>query len=93
MSEHSELYNWLNSLPGGLHLERCSKEFESCGFQSLSSLKYLRPGDIEAFFPSPEKRLLAEKRILEKGNEGFPRLGKQANTIETHRTFPEVQHF
>ena len=64
MSKHSELYNWLKSLPGGFQLERCSKEFESRGFQPLSSLKYLQPGDIEAFFPSPENFLLAEKRIL-----------------------------
>ena len=61
----SEVFNWLKNLPGGLRLERCSKEFESRGFQSLSSLKYLRPGDIDAFFPSPDKLLLAEKRILE----------------------------
>ena len=33
--------------------------------KTLESLKYLRPGDIDAFFPSPEKLLLAEKRILE----------------------------
>ena len=61
----SELHNWLKSLPGGLHLERCSKEFEIRGFKTLSSLKYLQTGDIDAFFPSPEKLLLAEKRILE----------------------------
>ena len=61
----SEVFNWLKNLPGGLRLEKCSKEFESRGFQSLSSLKYLHPGDIDAFFPSPDKLLLAEKRILE----------------------------
>ena len=70
----SELHNWLKSLPGGLHLKRCSKEFEIRGFKTLSSLKYLETGDINAFFPSqPEismrsslhKLLLAEKRILE----------------------------
>ena len=55
----------VKNLPGGLRLEKCSKEFESRRFQSLSSLKYLRPGDIDAFFPSPDKLLLAEKRILE----------------------------
>ena len=61
----SEVYKWLKNLPGGLHLEKCCKEFESRGFHTLGSLKYLRPGDIDAFFPSPEKLLLAEKRILE----------------------------
>ena len=60
-----EVYKWLKNLPGGLHLEKCCKEFESRGFHTLGSLKYLRPGDIDAFFPSPEKLLLAEKRILE----------------------------
>ena len=61
----SEVYKWLKNLPGDLKLEKCSKEFESRGFHTLESLKYLRPGDIDAFFPSPEKLLLAEKRILE----------------------------
>ena len=61
----SEVYNWRKNLPGDLKLENCSKKFESRGFHTLGSLKYLRPGDIDAFFPSPEKLLLAEKRILE----------------------------
>ena len=61
----SEVYKWLKNLPGDLNLEKCSKEFESRGFHTLESLKYLRPGDIDAFFPSLEKLLLAEKRILE----------------------------
>ena len=37
----------------------------------LRLLKYLRPGDIDAFFPSPEKLLLAEKRILESEIKGI----------------------
>ena len=62
----SELHNWLKSLPRGLHLEICSKEFEIRGFKTLSSVRYLQTGDIDAFFPaSLEKLLLAEKRILE----------------------------
>ena len=61
----SEVYKWLKNLPGDLKLEKCGKEFESRGFHTLESLKYLSPGDIDAFFPSPEKPLLAEKRILE----------------------------
>ena len=67
----SEVYTWLKSLPGGLGLEKCSRVFESRGFLTLSSLKYLRPGDIDAFFPSPEKLLLAEKRILESEIKGI----------------------
>ena len=61
----SEVYKWLKNLPGDLKLEKCGKEFESRGFHTLESLKNLSPGDIDAFFPSPEKPLLAEKRILE----------------------------
>ena len=61
----SEVGKWLKNLPGDLKLEKCSKEFESRGFHTLESLKYLCPGDIDAFFPSSEKLLLAEKRILE----------------------------
>ena len=61
----SEVYKWLKNLPGDLKLEKCSKEFERRGFHTLELLKYLRPGDTDAFFPSPEKLLLAEKRILE----------------------------
>ena len=49
----------------GLHLKKCSKEFESHGFHTLGLLKYFHPGDIHVFFLSSEKLLLAEKRILE----------------------------
>ena len=45
--------------------EKCSRVFESPGFLTPSSLKYLLPGDVDAFIPSPEKLLLAEKPILE----------------------------
>ena len=61
----SEVGKWLKNLPGDLNLEKCGKEYENRRFHTLESLKYLRPGDIDAFFPSPEKLLLAEKRILE----------------------------
>ena len=44
----SEVYKWLKNLPGDLKLEKCSKEFESRGFHTLESLKYLRPGDIDS---------------------------------------------
>lgn len=37
----------------------------------LSSLKRLRPGDIDAFFPSSEKLLLAEKHVLESEIKGM----------------------
>lgn len=67
----SEVCTWLKSLPGGLGLEKCSRVFESRGFVTLSSLKHLRPGDIDAFFPSPEKLLLAEKHVLESEIKGM----------------------
>ena len=67
----SEAYTWLKSLPGDLGLEKCSRVFESRGFVTLSSLKHLRPGDIDAFFPSPEKLLLAEKHVLESEIKGM----------------------
>ena len=54
-----------------LGLEKCSRVFESRGFVTLSSLKHLRPGDIDAFFPSPEKLLLAEKHVLESEIKGM----------------------
>ena len=71
VNKMSEVYTWLKSLPGGLGLEKCCRVFESRGFLTLSSLKYLRPGDIDAFFPSLEKLLLAEKRILESEIKGI----------------------
>ena len=67
----TEAYTWLKSLPGDLGLEKCSRVFESRGFVTLSSLKHLRPGDIDAFFPSPEKLLLAEKHVLESEIKGM----------------------
>ena len=48
------------NLPGGLHLEKCIKEFESHGFHTLGLLKYLQPRDIDAFLLSPGKLLLTE---------------------------------
>lgn len=66
----SEVYTWLKSLPRGSALEKCSRVFESRRFLTLSSSKYLRPNDIDMFFPSPEK-LLAEKRILESEIKGI----------------------
>ena len=61
VNKMSEVYTWLKSLPGGLGLEKCSRVFESRGFLTLSSLKYLRPGDIDAFLPSPEKNCCWQK--------------------------------
>ena len=61
----SEVYLWLKSLSPGLTLERLSPEFENRGFRSKRSLKYLQASDLDSFFSSPNKLLLAERRILE----------------------------
>ena len=61
----SEVYKWLKSIYSGLNLERLAREFEVRGFSTHQSLKYLQKEDLDAFFPSPQKLLLAEKRILQ----------------------------
>ena len=63
--DHSEVYNWLKSLSPGLKLERLSAQFESRGFRSRRSLSYVKSEDLDSFFPSPDKLLLAERRVLE----------------------------
>ena len=60
----SEVYQWLKSISSGLNLQMLAKEFEVRGFSTQQSLKYLQKEDLDAFFPSPQKLLLAEKRIL-----------------------------
>ena len=49
----------------GLKLERLPTEFENRGFRSRRSLTYVKSEDLDAFFPSPDKLLLAERRALE----------------------------
>ena len=61
----SEVFEWLRSISNGLNLERLAEEFEVRGFVTRQSLKYIQKADLDAFFPSPKKLLLAEKRILE----------------------------
>ena len=48
-----------------MKLERLSPEFENRGFHSRRSLAYVKSKDLDLFFPSPDKLLLAEKRLLE----------------------------
>ena len=62
----SEVYTWLSSISHGLNLERLAPEFERRGFQSMHSLKYIGQNDLEVIINSPDKLLLAERRILEK---------------------------
>ena len=54
-AEKSEVFCWLISLSPGMKLERLSLRFESWGFRSRGSLP----------FHSPDKLLLAERRISE----------------------------
>jgi len=40
-------------------------QFESSGFRLRRSLAYVKSEDVDSFFPSPDKLLLAERRVLE----------------------------
>ena len=63
---HLEVSRWLVSISQGLHLERFAFAFESRGFRSKESLKYLHSEDISAILASCTPGiLLAEKRIIE----------------------------
>lgn len=64
--QNSEVYSWLLSISHGLNLERLAPDFERRGFQSFHSLKYIEQNDLEIILNSPDKLLLAERRILEK---------------------------
>jgi len=61
----SEVHSWLESLSPGLKLERLSAQFENSWFRLRGSLAYVKSEDLDAFFPSPDKLLLAERRVLE----------------------------
>ena len=62
----SKVHSWLNSLSPGLKLERLSTQFENRGFSSRRSLAYVKSEDrLDAFFPCPDKLLLAERHVLE----------------------------
>ena len=67
MSEHSEISDWLKSLSPlhGSNLERLSNGFIKKGFKSNKSLTFIQPGDLDDFFPSPNRLFLAERRVLE----------------------------
>ena len=65
MTEKSEVYIWLKSSSPSMKLERLSLEFENRGFLSRRSLAYVKSEDLDSFFPSPDKLLLAERRLLQ----------------------------
>ena len=60
----SKVCQSLKSFSTGLNLENLAKEFEVRGFSTHQSLKYLQKEGLDAFCPSPQKPLLAEKPIL-----------------------------
>ena len=61
----SEVYQWLCSISNALELERLAGEFESRGFRTVDSLKYIKSPDLDVLFPSPHKLMMAEKQIIE----------------------------
>ena len=97
----SEVYQWLCSISNGLQLERLAGEFESRGFRTVDSLKYIKSSDLDVLFPSPHKLMMAEKRIIESEiekvkslksgqlppREPFPALPRQVSYDQTP-TFP-----
>ena len=82
----SEVFEWLRSISNGLNLERLAKEFEVRGFVTRQSLKYIQKEDLDAFFPSPQKLLLAEKRILQTEINNL-----KEPTLPPRELFPSVQ--
>ena len=59
------VFLWLKSLSLSMKLEWLLPEFETRGFHSRRSLAYVQTEDLDSFFPSPTKLLLAERCILE----------------------------
>lgn len=78
----TEVFLWLKSLSPSMKLERLSPEFETRGFRSRRSLAYVQTEDLDSFFPSPTKLLLAERRILE---GELNKIKAENNGQSTHR--------
>ena len=55
---------WLKSLSLGMKLERLLLQFESRGFRSRRSLANVNSDDLDSFFPSADKLLLAERHVF-----------------------------
>lgn len=86
----SEVFEWLRSISNGLNLERLAKEFEVRGFLTRQSLKYIQNEDLDAFFPSPQKLLLAERRILQTEINNLKEPNQGPN-LPPRELFPPVQ--
>ena len=55
-----------------MKLERLSYQFEARRFRSRRSLAYVKPGDLDAFFTSPDKLLSGKMNSSASGKELFP---------------------
>ena len=84
----SEVYQWLCSISNGLELERLAGEFESRGFRTVDSLKYIKSSDLDVLFPSPHKLMMAEKRIIESEIEKVKSL--KSGQLPPRQLFPAV---
>ena len=84
----SEVYQWLCSISNGLELERLAGEFESRGFRTVDSLKYIKSPDLDVLFPSPHKLMMAEKRIIESEIEKVKSL--KSGQLPPRQLFPAV---
>ena len=84
----SEVYQWLCSISNGLELERLAGEFESRGFRTVDSLKYIKSLDLDVLFPSPHKLMMAEKRIIESEIEKVKSL--KSGQLPLRQLFPAV---
>ena len=84
----SEVYQWLCSISNGLELERLAGEFESRGFRTVDSLKYIKSPDLDVLFPSPHKLMMAEKRIIESEIENVKSL--KSGQLPPRELFPAL---
>ena len=85
MADKSEVYMWLKSLSSGMKLERPSLQFESRGFCLRRPLAQVKSEDLDSFFPSPDKLLLAERRVLEAELNNIKTETGQPNHLEPTR--------
>ena len=84
----SEVCQWLCSISNELELERLAGEFESRGFRTVDSLKYIKSSDLDVLFPSPHKLMMAEKRIIESEIEKVKSL--KSGQLPSRELFPAL---
>ena len=71
----------MSSIWHGLNLKRLTPEFEIIGYQSVHSVKYVEQNDSKIIINSPDKLLLAERRILKKEIEDTEKLLLQPKEV------------